>query len=90
MECDLHDDILRIGDTKSDVKLRLSPLQHLGIGRSFETTSESRRDGVPLRHVIERDGGQTQIKGFVGLVHNGHGEPQYAERYGRPLDPSSS
>ena len=38
MECDLHDDILRIGDTKSNVKLRLSPLQHLGIGRSFETT----------------------------------------------------
>ena len=33
---------------------------------------------MPLRYVIERDVGQTQIKGFVGLVHNRHGESHIA------------
>ena len=33
LERDFHDDILRIGDSESDIELRLPPLQDLRIGR---------------------------------------------------------
>jgi len=74
MEREFHDDMLRICDGESDVKLQLPALQDFLIWRSFETDQGVEDVVCFLVGRLNADVCQSEINGFVGLVHNGYRE----------------
>ena len=74
MEREFHDNVLRIRDGESDVEPQFPALRNLLIGRSFETDQGVEDVVCLLVGRLNADVCQSEINGFVGLVHNGYRE----------------
>jgi hypothetical protein len=64
VERDFHDDIFRIGDTESDVKLRF-PASALGIGRSSKTAAGVEDFVCLCLTRSDTDVGQSEVNGCL-------------------------